>query len=254
MQKLALIAVLLLALTGGLGAEGEEKPAIAPPEPKRQASPAKPFVLTALTYQQNRTSDPGLIELVKFFRKSTTIKMPVECNSLYLSDRRLAETSLLYMTQASLDLDVQLNESEKTALGEFLKRGGLLYAEESTGVGVAGTPFDQMLKALIKDPLVLGSQGAQWAIIPNEHPLFASYFQFPSGPPLVGAEGGNVEHLEMVELRGRVAAIFSELNLSRFWWDVEAQSRELGLRFGANLIVLAMTQRAVVGAVPGRSP
>lgn len=252
MHTLALIPVLLLALAGSLQAEGEEKPAIAPPEPERQSSSPKPFVLTWETYTQRQESDLALLELVKYFRKATTIKTPVACNALTLSDPRLAETSLLYMI--GFGPEGQPSEYRKKALGEFLQRGGLLYAEDTSGSGIAGTSFDQMLKALIKDPLVLGSQGVQWKTIPNQHPLFSSYFEFPSGPPLMGAVGGNVTYLEMIELRGRVAVIFSELNLSRFWGDVEAESRELGLRFGVNLVVFAMTQKAAGGLVPDRRP
>ena len=59
-----------------------------------------------------------------------------------------------------------------------------------------------------------------------------------------GAPGGSVARLEMLTLRGRAAAIFSDLNISWYWGDAFAVSRDRGLQFGANLIVFAMAQRA----------
>ena len=58
----------------------------------------------------------------------------------------------------------------------------------------------------------------------------------------IGATGGNVFDLEMLELRGRVAVVFSDLNLSWYWGDPMADARERGLQFGVNLIVFALTQ------------
>ena len=58
-----------------------------------------------------------------------------------------------------------------------------------------------------------------------------------------GAPGGNVFDLEMLELRGRVVVVFSDLNISWYWGDNYADAeRERGLQFGVNLIVYALTQ------------
>jgi hypothetical protein len=40
-----------------------------------------------------------------------------------------------------------------------------------------------------------------------------------------------------------VVVIFSDLNISMHWADLEAESRERSLQFGTNLIVFAMTQQ-----------
>ena len=135
-----------------------------------------------------------------------------------------------------------------------MKAGGFLYADDirqsdgdnklnNTDPGVEGTPFDRQFKALVKDPLVLGSDGAKWQKIPKNHPLYESFWNFPDGPPMGGAPGGNVFDLEMLELRGRVVVVFSDLNISWYWGDTQADSeRERGLQFGVNLIVFALTQ------------
>ena len=67
-------------------------------------------------------------------------------------------------------------------------------------------------------------------------------------PPLAATtQDSNVFDLEMLQVRGRVAVIFSDLNISRFWGNVEDGSRLRGLQFGANLIVSALTQKMAIG-------
>ena len=46
----------------------------------------------------------------------------------------------------------------------------------------------------------------------------------------------------MLELRGRVAAVFSDLNISWYWGDPAVDARERALQFGVNLMVFALTQ------------
>ena len=76
----------------------------------------------------------------------------------------------------------------------------------------------------------------------KSHPLYYSFYDFSDGPPKGGAPGGNVFDLEMLEIRGRVAVVFSDLNISWYWGDPQADARERGLQFGVNLIVYALTQ------------
>jgi len=201
---------------------------------------------------KNRDRFPTAVEeLMRYMRDHTRIKAQIQGTTIELSDPRIMEAPLLYMT--GNDATLQITDTEKRNLGEYLRNGGFLFAEEirqsnattgleGSGAGVAGTPFDRQFKALMADPLVLGSDGAKWQKIPKTHPLFYSFYDFPDGPPMGGAPGGNVFDLEMLEIRGRVAVIFSDLNISWYWGDPLADARERGLQFGVNLIVFALTQ------------
>jgi len=190
-------------------------------------------------------------ELMRYMRDHTKINARIEGTTLEFSDPRIMEAPMLYMTGNSAVL--QISETEKTNLGEYLKNGGFLYAEEirqsdaengldGKEAGVSGTPFDRQFKALMKDPSVLGSDGSKWQKVPKAHALYYAFWDFPDGPPMGGAPGGNVFDLEMLELRGRVAVVFSDLNVSWYWGDPLADARERGLQFGVNLIVYALTQ------------
>ena len=190
-------------------------------------------------------------ELMRYMRDHTRIKAKIEGTTVRLSDTRVMKAPFIYMTGNSAIL--QLTRTEKGNLGDYLRNGGFLYAEEirktaasgtleGQDAGVEGTLFDRQFKALMKEPDVLGTEGSRWQKVVKSHPLFYSFFDFADGPPMGGAPGGNVFDLEMLELRGRVAVVFSDLNISWYWGDQQAEARERGLQFGVNLIVYALTQ------------
>lgn len=201
---------------------------------------------------KNRDRFPTAVEeLMRYMRDHTRVKAEIQGTTIELSDPRIMDAPFLYMT--GNDATLQISDTEKRNLGDYLKNGGFMFAEEirqsnattgleGSGAGTAGTPFDRQFKALLKDPLVLGSDGAKWEKVPKSHALYGSFYEFPDGPPLGGAPGGNVYDLEMLQLRGRVAVVFSDLNVSWYWGDPLADARERGLQFGINLIVFALTQ------------
>ena len=213
------------------------------------------FNMTVIDYDiadKNRDRFPTAVEeLMRYMRDHTKINARIEGTTLEFSDPRIMEAPMIYVT--GNDAVLQISDTEKTNLGEYLKNGGFLYAEEirqsdaengldGREAGVSGTPFDRQFKALMKDGQVLGSDGSKWQKVPKSHPLYYSFWDFPDGPPMGGAPGGNVFDLEMLELRGRVAVVFSDLNVSWYWGDPLADARERGLQFGVNLIVYALTQ------------
>ena len=213
------------------------------------------FNMTVIDYDiadKNRDRFPTAAEeLMRYMRDHTKINARIEGTTLEFSDPRILDAPFLYMT--GNDAVLQISDTEKKNLGDYMKTGGFLFAEEirqsdaESGLdgkeaGVSGTPFDRQFKALMKDPLVLGSDGSKWQKVPKTHPLYYSFWDFPDGPPMGGAPGGNVFDLEMLELRGRVAVVFSDLNVSWYWGDPLADARERGLQFGVNMIVYALTQ------------
>ena len=213
------------------------------------------FNMTVIDYDiadKNRDRFPTAVEeLMRYMRDNTQINARIEGTTVELSDPSIMGAPFLYMT--GNDAVLQISDTEKKNLGDYLKNGGFLYAEEirqsdpddgldNKESGVSGTPFDRQFKALMKDPLVLSSDGSKWQKVGKDHALYFSFWDFPDGPPMGGAPGGNVFDLEMLELRGRVAVVFSDLNVSWYWGDPLADARERGLQFGVNLIVYALTQ------------
>lgn len=247
--------IVLLAASAALAQPGE-KPRVSAPEPQRQQASATSMTLVVVDYDiadKNEDAFPQEInELLKFIGKQERLQLQVQVRTQHLSDAGLAAATLLYMTGNTATL--RISDAEKASLAKYLRGGGLLFAEdirrfnpsiglEGQGAGVSGTPFDRQFKALMRDPLVLAADGDRWETVPGSHPLYHAFYDFSDGPPLGGAPGGNVSKLEMLQLRGRPVVIFSDLNISFYWGDPMAESRERGLEFGANLLVYAMTQR-----------
>ncbi|MEW6750017.1 MAG: DUF4159 domain-containing protein [Candidatus Latescibacterota bacterium] len=248
--------VVVVLLAGAALAQPEEKPRMQVPEPKREQAPAGDFLLVQVDYEvadQHRDRFAQAVpELVKFVAQVPRLQLQARWRTRSLAHAGIAQATLLYMT--GFDATLRLSEAEKTNLGKYLRGGGFLFAEDirhadatngldGKGAGTVGTPFDRQFKDLMRDPLVLGGDGDKWEKMPKGHPIYASFYDFPDGPPLGGAPGGNVFDLEMLRLRGRVAVVFSDLNISYYWGDPLADARERGLQFGANLVVFAMTQR-----------
>lgn len=270
MNRWQAVSLVLFSFSAASALAQDERPKFSVPEPKKEERrPAGSLTITELQYQLTSQEDrfpPALPELVRFFKGvSATKKIETELNwnQLPADSPRLRQAALLYMTGNQAVL--QFSEAEKKGLGEYLNGGGLLYVEDirisdaASGLdrqdaGMEGTPFDRQFKALMRDPLVLGENGAHWDRIAKKHPLYAICFDFPDGPPMGGAPGGNVYELEMLQIRGRVAVIFSDLNISWYWGDPLASSRDRGLQFGANLIVFAMTQRAAGSGIRSGGP
>ena len=213
------------------------------------------FNMTVIDYDlADKSTDrfpTAVEELMRYIRDHTRVNARIEGTTLRLSDPSVMKSPFIYLTGNSAVF--QFTNTEKENFGEYLKNGGFLFAEEirqadsesgldGKNAGVQGTLFDRQFKALMEDPTVLGSDGSKWQKIPKDHDLYYSFFDFEDGPPMGGAPGGNVFDLEMLELRGRVAVVFSDLNISWYWGDPNADARERGLQFGVNLIVYALTQ------------
>ena len=223
------------------------------------------FNMTMIDYDsavRQRDWFPGaLAELARYMRNHTQIYTRIRGGPVRLSDPAIFKVPFLYLTGNRAPL--KLSDEARENLGAYLRGGGFLFAEDirhtnaTTGdlegedAGVRGTLFDRQFKALMADPKVLGRTGAAWRRVPLQHPLYHCFWSFSTGPPLGGAPAANVFDLEMLELRGRVAVIFSDLNISWFWGDPLANGRERGLQFGVNLIVFALTQSGgMLGQIP----
>ena len=243
----------------------DERPPVSIPQPERQLAtptPGGPLTIVQVNYynavKERDYLSQAVQELVTFTRIATQLEVPLHSRVLTLDDPKIADALMLYMT--GFDCVMQISAREKQGLARYLRRGGLLFAEDilpldassRRAAGVAGTPFDRQFKALLKDPQVLGNHGARWRKLPNSDPLYSAYFDFPAGPPLSGTNRGNVSALEGIELKGRIAVIFSDLNISWFWGNLDAEGRNRGLQFGTNLLICALAQKYAGRPLPVR--
>ena len=225
------------------------------PEDKRNLKGFFNMTLVKYNFQDpNRDTYPMAIpNLIQYLNDYTKLRARIEGQKIELSDRTLFGAPFIYMT--GYDAVVSLSETEIGNLGEYLRTGGFLFVddiapdvdkdgnlggtENNSQRGLKGTAFDQQMRAVLKQ--ALGAE-AKFIRIPKSHELFHAFYDFNDGPPLGGATGGNVTDLEGIYIRGRLAVVFSDLNLSWYWGEKEVSGRERGLQFGVNLIAYALTQ------------
>ncbi|MEE2658245.1 MAG: DUF4159 domain-containing protein [Candidatus Latescibacterota bacterium] len=244
------------------GDQEEKRPEVRVPEPTRRSlSMTTTHTVISVRYPLAREGvdvfASALPELIAFANEQRPVNARFLERAARLIDPVSTDALLLYLTGNATPLG--LSQAEKNHLGKLLRSGGLLYAEDvrphgghgfqGEGLGIAGTPFDRQLKALIAESAVLGDAGRAWRRVPTSHPIYSTLFNFPDGPPLISAIGANpladrVTELEMIEDRGRVAVLFSELNISYAWAFPDAPGSTQSLRFGTNLLVFAMVQQA----------
>ena len=186
-------------------------------------------------------------ELMRYIRDHSQINAQIEGVAIELSDRRLFDAPFIYITGGP-NVIMKLSDIEIENLGKYLRSGGFLFAEDIAkspnantppSGGRIGTPFDRQMKDVLKK--ALGNEYRPYKI-PKTHPLYTAYYDFLDGPPMGGGAGGNVFDLEGIDIRGRLAVVFSDLNISWYWGDTNANGRERGLQFGLNLVIFALTQ------------
>jgi hypothetical protein len=139
----------------------------------------------------------------------------------------LYETPVLFMTGHGR---VAFTDEERKVLREFLRRGGLLFADDNYGLAES---FRAEMKTLFPEhPL---------RPLPATHPMFSSHFKFPRGLPKIHEHDGLPATAYGIELDGRIAVLFTyQCDLGNGWEDHEVYNdplelHEQALRMGVNV-------------------
>ena len=157
-----------------------------------------------------------------------------------LGSRDLFKYPLVYLTG---HLPVRFSDAERSTLKEYCARGGLLFIDDHNH-DVDGqfhrTCWEEVARAVgpLKD-------------LPNDHPIYRAFFQFPDGPPTTSHElngwGDNLvhKHLQAVLNGDRIAVLYSSKDYSSEWNYHPDNKRFLSVdntKFGVNLVVYALSR------------
>jgi len=126
---------------------------------------------------------------------------------------------------------VEFSPEERQILREYLRRGGLLFADDNYGLAES---FRVEMQALFPQrPL---------RPIPASHPMFRSQYRFPNGLPKIHEHDGLPATAYGVEMDGRIVVLFTyQCDLGNGWEDVgtypedPAELHEQALRMGVNI-------------------
>jgi len=157
------------------------------------------------------------------------------------SDELLA-FPFLFMTGHKL---VRFSDKERERIRQYVARGGLLFSDDCNHdiAGLYAVSFEEEMRTIFSAPGTLDK-------LPNRHPLYRSFFQYPEGPPQTAHElngwGDDLVHdyLRAVEHRGRVGVLYSNKDYGCEWdydWRNKRFQRDDNTRFSVNIVVYAMT-------------
>jgi len=155
-----------------------------------------------------------------------------------LSEERMLRYPLLYLTG---HLPVRFNAAEQRNVRRFVERGGLLFVDDHDH-DVDGVFHKSATEEIAR-------AAGPLAELPNDHPLYSSFFKF-DGPPATSQElngwGDNLVHTHLlaVQREGRIAVLYSSKDYSSEWNYHPENKRFLAVdntRFAVNLAVYALT-------------
>ena len=196
------------------------------------------------TFDSAAKAMPNLVDALN---EQTGISAQVDAH-LFVDSQELFRTPFIYITA---DETFELTEREIANLGEYMRRGGFVFADNARPTAEY-SQAEAALRKIFGD--ALGPDG-QLQRIPNTHPIYHTFYDF-DGPP-VGYElrvsGGRIDRgglsaeiaqtsysLQGVFLDDRLVAIYSDKGYVHSW--AENYGNEPQLRFGINVVIFALTQ------------
>lgn len=210
------------------------------------------YLNMAIVYFQGLSlSNAGIDNLLRYMRDYTNIRAKIKGSRVQLSSRSIFSAPFIYMPGfVDSETPVLLSHVEIENLGDYLRDGGFLFADDLLGGGVYQSPFANQMKMYLKEVLKdsLGRE-PEFRKIPNDHPIYYAFYDFGNGPPIPTNTSSGVRpdidrtssaYLEGLWIGDRLAVIISGTGISAAW-DPLFISGERFLQFGVNIIAYALT-------------
>jgi hypothetical protein len=198
------------------------------------------------TFSSAARAIPNLVEAIN---TQTGISARVD-DHLFIDSQELFRTPFVYITAKEA---FELTEREIRNLGEYMRRGGFVFADNADPTAEYGQA-EAALRRIFRD--ALGAEG-QLRVIPDTHPIYHTFYDF-NGPPVGEEMGGGIPvsgyghefipkpvyFLEGVFLGNRLVAIYSDMGYCHVW--ARNYGNEPQLRFGINVVIFALTQEGSI--------
>ncbi|MGE5500259.1 MAG: DUF4159 domain-containing protein [Syntrophothermus sp.] len=179
-------------------------------------------------------NDPSSeVNLLNFIAQNTNIKVKPEYVFVDINSEDIFSYPFLFITGHG---NIVLSDIEAQRLRTYLENGGFLYVDDDYGLDKA---FRREIKKVFPDN--------DLQELPYNFGLYNCLFSFPSGPPKTHEHDGKPPQGFGIFINGRLAVYYTyESNPSDGWADPEVhhdppEKREEALRFGANLVVWALS-------------
>ncbi len=159
----------------------------------------------------------ALPNLLTLFGKQTQLPVNIDARLMPVGDEQLYDYPIVFMHGRRA---FRLTATERTALAEYLRRGGFLFADSICANSQFADSFRSEIRSMFPD--------AKFVRIPVSHPMFTSEFRGfelsqvtlrdpqarGDGDPLSARLVKTQPYLEALEVDGRWAVIFSPYDIS----------------------------------------
>ena len=180
-------------------------------------------------------SDPSSIpNLLKYLETNTAISAQDEEIRINLSDKDAHQYPYLYLTGHG---NIRFTDEEVIALRSILMDNGFLHADDNYGKDAS---FRREIRRLFPNK--------KFVPLPNDHPIFHSYYSFPNGLPKVHEHDGKPPQALALFENDRMIVLYTyESDLGDGWEDASVHEdpwpiREAALQMGVNIIYYSLTQ------------
>ena len=180
-------------------------------------------------------SDPSSIpNLLTYLEENTPVSTVNEDTHIKLTDKEINQYPYLYITGHG---NIRLTENEVISLRSILMNNGFLHADDNYGLDAS---FRRELKRVFPNKELVP--------LPNDHPIFHSYYSFPNGLPKVHEHDGKPPQALALFNEGRMIVLYTyESALGDGWEDASVHEdpwpiREAALQMGVNIIYYSLTQ------------
>jgi hypothetical protein len=179
-------------------------------------------------------NDPSAeVNLLSFVRQQTGVEVDARYQAVEIGSEQLFAFPVAFLTGHG---NIALSDREVRSLRSYLENGGFLYADDDYGMDKA---FRREMKKVFPDKELVE--------LPYSLGLYRAPFSFPSGPPKTHEHDKNPPQGFGIFHNGRLVVYYTfESNPSDGWADPEVHNdppakRDEALRFGANILVWALT-------------
>ena len=170
----------------------------------------------------------------------TTIPLNPEEKIVELSSLDIFKYPFLYLSGHKL---VQFNKQEAANFKKYVQNGGFVFVDDCNH-DVDGL-FAKSFEKQMQESFGLSALKK----IPNNHPIYSSFFKFEKGPPTTSFElngwGDDLVHdyLKAITVNNRIGVLYSNKDYG-CEWDYDFRNKrflaEDNTKFGVNIILYAM--------------
>ena len=206
------------------------------------AQPIYDFWFTRLRYDSGdwdvdrRMPSNILTSLVDY----TNLRVDPEERVVSLADPAMLTAPFCYLSGHTL---VEFNQAEAANFERYVRSGGFVFVDDCNHDidGLFARSFERQMARMFGDGAL--------ETLPNDHPLYSSFFTF-DGPPATSFElngwGDDLVHdyLKGVVIDGRIAVLYSNKDYGCEWdydWRNKRFLAEDNTRFAVNIIIYALT-------------